>query len=161
VFELIFKDPPPSTFIEIWQPASTPQHRFIPATTELIDTGSTEIDTYFGVALRKSRGSEKTDVYGTRVLWVDAQKPDSPQSCTFPPSIIVHSGGGWHLYWALTKWETNQELIEAANRTLMEDIDGDACFNVNRFLRVPGTRNTKYEDTRVQLRQQRPVAYNI
>jgi hypothetical protein len=162
MFDIIFKDPPQGTFIEIWQPAISPPRRYIPASTEFIDTGNTEIDTYFGVALRKSRGSEKADVYGTRVLWVDVDNTEfNINQCTYPPSIIVHSGGGWHLYWALTTWCVDQEVIENANKALADDVGGDSCFNVNRFLRVPGTINTKYSGVRAQLRQQRQVAYDI
>lgn len=162
MFDIIFKDPPDNTFIEIWQPDATPQHRFFPASAQFIDTGNPEIDTYFGVALRKTKGSEKSDIYGTRALWVDVDNTEfNPNQCTFPPTIIVHSGGGWHLYWMLTKWETNQEVIENANKALAEDVSGDSCYNVNRFLRVPGTVNSKYPGAKAQLRQQRQVAYEV
>jgi hypothetical protein len=51
-------------------------------------------------------------------------------------------------------------VIEDANVVLSEDVSGDACHNVNRFLRVPGTKNLKRGVT-AQLRQQRPIIYDV
>jgi hypothetical protein len=118
-----------------------------------------DTDTYYGVALRRTQGSEKSDVYGTKVLWVDVDKKELPRA-TIPPSIIVHSGGGWHLYWILNKWHTDIPTIEEANRILAEDVEGDKCYNANRLLRVPGTTNTKY-GVKCEFRQSRNILIGI
>lgn len=123
-----------------------------------------EQDLYFSPAPRLSRGSEKGDVYGTKVLWADIDKPH-PALATLPPSAIVWSGGGFHYYWLLDEWITDPQKIEAGNRILMEDVDGDSCWNVNRVLRVPGTLNSKYPTNgtfeKCELRQKYPYVYEL
>lgn len=70
-----------------------------------------------------------------------------------PPSAIVNSGGGMHLYWFSTRaltpaeWEPYAEglKVEALRHGLRSDagIIADAA----RVLRVPGTYNAKLRDT--------------
>lgn len=163
MFNLLFKDAPPSTFVEFWQPSIGngarkfyPPIEFPPSST----TYNTTVDTYFGVALRKTQGSEKDDVYGTRALWVDIDLLDAPQA-TLPPSITLHSGGGWHYYWLLDCYCTSNTDIEAANKLLQEDVDGDHCFNCNRLLRVPGTTNTKNGKIAELRRQSTAIVYKM
>jgi len=161
VFNLLFKDAPPSTFVEFWQPSGGGRKFYSPTEFPPSSTSyDSTIDTYFGVALRKSAGSEKDNVFGTKALWVDIDLLDAPQA-TLPPSITVHSGGGWHYYWLLDKYCTSNETIEAANKLLQEDTDGDHCFNCNRLLRVPGTTNTKNGHTAELRRQNSGIVYKI
>lgn len=120
-------------------------------------------DVYFGVAARKSKGNEKADVLGTRVLWVDADDLQKPLY-TLPPSFIVMSGHGYHMYWVLNEPSYDIPSIEFSNQLLAKDIPtGDtSCWNCNRILRVPGTLNTKAEPVRVTLDKFRPdLKYNI
>ncbi len=109
---------------------------------------------FFGPAMRKSSGSEKTDVLGTKALWVDVDDPQKPLF-TLPPSAVVFSGHGWHLYWFLKEPMLDLEQVEALNKLLAQDVqNGDlGCWNCNRVLRVPGTINTKSDPTvQVQLK---------
>lgn len=101
-------------------------------------------DVYFGVAARRSRGDSKEDVLGTNSLWVDADDLQKPLA-TFPPSAIVMSGHGYHLYWFLKTPLTDIAQIEYLNQLLAKDVPtaDPACWNANRVLRVPGTVNTK------------------
>jgi hypothetical protein len=101
-------------------------------------------DVYFGPAMLKTAGGEKTDVLGTRVLWVDVDDASKPQ-CTLPPSMTVFSGHGWHLYWILTEPLLDFDKIEALNKLLAEDVPtaDRACWNGNRVLRIPSTTNLK------------------
>lgn len=110
-----------------------------------------DTDVFFAPAQRKRKGGEKTDVLGTRALWSDADYAKKPRF-TLPPSLVVHSGHGWHMYWFLHEPLTDNNEIERLNKLLMEDIDGDHCWNVNRFLRVPWTTNTKDPIARVEVR---------
>lgn len=102
------------------------------------------MDVFFGVAARRNRGNEKKDVLGTRALWVDADDLQKPLY-TLPPSIIVMSGHGYHLYWLLTEPLIDVAQIEYLNQLLAKDVPtaDQACWNANRLLRVPGTHNTK------------------
>jgi len=101
-------------------------------------------EVFFGPALRKREGNKKADILGTKAFWVDADSLDNPL-CVIPPSIVVHSGHGFHLYWLLDEPCTSVETIEKANKSLANDVTtGDiSCWNVNRILRVPGTLNLK------------------
>jgi hypothetical protein len=107
----------------------------------------TDKDVYFTPALREKSngtGAEKSDVVGSYVVWVDVDDARLPRTA-FPPSMVVNSGHGHHLYWLLDKPVQSADVIESINKVLLQDIPtGDkASWNVNRVLRVPGTTNTK------------------
>jgi hypothetical protein len=108
-------------------------------------------DVFFAPAQRKRKGAEKTDVLGTRALWSDADYSKIPHF-TLPPSLVVHSGHGWHLYWFMEEPLFDTSDIERLNKLLMEDVGGDHCWNCNRFLRIPGSTNTKDPVARVEVR---------
>lgn len=158
MFGAIFDKAPDHTYVEVTTfEGDRPRRTFVPVpdAQALIETmPHNGVDVYYGVALRSRQGSEKGDVYGTKVLWSDIDRGAIPYA-TLPPSFIVFSGGGWHYYWLLDEWCTDLTTIEDANKALMEDTDGDSCWNANRLLRVPGTTNTKY-DIPCELRQQWP-----
>lgn len=112
-------------------------------------------DVYYGPAARKQEGNLVDDCLGTRVLWVDAQQEQV--RATLPPSIIVHSGGGWHVYWLLNTFVTSAEKVSELNISVRDDLEGDAVQNINRFLRIPGTFNAKKSPLRpVEIRMLRP-----
>jgi len=135
--------------------------RYVPASTQ-VDL-PTDTDVYFGPAMRSSQGNLKENVLGTKVLWVDADDMQRPQY-TLPPTHIVFSGHGWHLYWLLKEPLLDVEEIERLNKLLAEDVPtGDkSCWNANRILRVPGTQNKKNPDypVTVELKGGFPVQYN-
>lgn len=105
------------------------------------------LDTYFTPALRKpkSSGYGKATVLGTQALWVDVDVDGSVPTPTLPPTVMVHSGHGYHLYWFLSEPVREMSTIEELNKVLIEDIpeSDKACWNVDRLMRVPGTPNTK------------------
>lgn len=137
----IFAFKPDDTYISFWV---KPDHHLYLQSLDQVPEFPTDQDVYFAPALRKQRGNAKIDVFGTRVLWVDVDDVDNKPLATLPASFIVSSGGGYHYYWYLNEYETSTQLIEAANQVLIEDVKGDnACWNVNRFLRVPNTFNTR------------------
>jgi hypothetical protein len=117
-------------------------------------------DVYFGPATRATEGNLKEDVLGTVALWVDADDPQHPQ-CTFPPSALVMSGHGWHLYWFVDEPVEDREEIERMNKLLTDDVPtGDpGSWNVNRVLRVPNTINTKEDPVRVELKSFDGIVY--
>lgn len=135
------------------------------------DTHSIELptntDVWFGPAMRKSRGTEKSDVLGTAALWVDVDDDSSIALGTLPPSMLVMSGGGWHSYYLLKEPCTDIDTIERLNKLLAQDVPhGDlGCWNANRIMRVPGTLNCKPEygePRRVRLELERPeIRYAI
>jgi len=101
-------------------------------------------DVFFGPAMRKTQGNLKSDVLGTKVLWVDVDDEKVPNS-TLPPSIKVFSGHGWHLYWILDTPLLDIDIIERLNKILEADVPTSdiGCWNCNRVLRIPETINAK------------------
>lgn len=116
----------------------------------------TNTDVFFTPALRngEGNGAGKANVVGTRVVWADVDDERLPRT-TFPPSMVVRSGHGYHLYWFLNKPLLSPDAIENINKALVHDIPtaDKASWNVNRVLRVPGTINTKKPIAEVTLEQ--------
>src|SRR3990167_4378423 len=111
--------------------------------------------------LRRSQGSTKEDVLGSRVLWVDIDRLKPPLA-VLPPTFEVFSGNGWHYYWLLEDWSYDIEQIESANKILRDSVDGDDCWNVNRLLRIPSTTNYKNGSPKLCFVQTaRPHIYTI
>jgi hypothetical protein len=122
-----------------------------------------DTDVFFGPAARATKGNKKSDVMASRALWVDADDPQYPMA-TLPPSAIVFSGHGYHLYWFLDTPVEKIQVVEAYNKILASDVPtGDpSCWNINRWLRVPGTVNTKNDDSvNVVLRNMTGVVYKL
>ncbi len=112
----------------------------------------TNRNVYFSPAMRSREGADKEDVLGTRAAWADVDHAELPDM-TFPPSIIVWSGRGWHLYWKLTRTITNVEMIEGINQIICADVpEADKCWNANRLLRLPYTYNVKDPANPIQSR---------
>lgn len=58
-----------------------------------------------------------------------------------PPSFIIDSGGGLGAFWRLDDYCENLESIEGINRQIQSYFGADACWNIDRVMRVPGTVN--------------------
>lgn len=97
------------------------------------------VDVYFSPALRHQPSPKKGVTGKACVGWVDY---DGPSYASFvPPSYVVRTQHGYHLYYLLDAWYGPDE-IEDVNKTLLAIVGGDAdkaCWNANRILRVPGT----------------------
>ena len=70
------------------------------------------------------------------------------QSFEIPPTMVIHSGGGFHCYWVLNEPVNVSKIglndLESVNRAILERIHADVgTHNINRILRVPGTFNFK------------------
>lgn len=116
------------------------------------------VNTFFGVAARKTKGGKKDDVAYSRVVWIDKDIDKDGDISTeefirklsnfrFPPSYIISSGHGIHAYWLLKEpVETPEDLtrLEELNKSLARYFSTD--FNVcdySRIMRVPSTINQK------------------
>ena len=66
-----------------------------------------------------------------------------------PASLVVFSGRGVQLIWYADKnYKASSKVIndwEGLGRAIISVVGGDAVFNVDRLLRLPGTINTKTE----------------
>jgi len=106
---------------------------------------------YFGPTLRrKPNVLGKQNFLASRVCWVDLDQPQFVKPIA-PPSAVVWSGHGFHLYWLLDDWQYDPKKIEALNEWLQSSIGGDSCHNVDRLLRIPGSINAK-DGQRVECR---------
>ena len=130
-------------------------------------------DVYYGVGLVRNglnggRG-KASDVNAITSLWADIdiangkhKRPDLPPNVDeakrilaaigVPASIIVHSGGGLHVYWKLKEPLTQEDgigkIAKQWSDTVIARARGlgyacDAVGDLSRVLRVPGTFNHK------------------
>ena len=110
------------------------------------------------------------DGHKGNVCFADASAAlDWIQGLPTPPSIIVHSGGGYHCYWPLidplqitddATRSAAKELTSRWNYYLIDlaksiGVDVDHTGDLARVLRVPGTKNRKIEG------ESREVDYHI
>lgn len=58
-----------------------------------------------------------------------------------PPSFVIDSGGGLGAFWRLEEPCANLASIEEINRQVQDFYGADACWNIDRVMRVPGTIN--------------------
>jgi len=128
---------------------------------------------YFGVATRDGQGGRKENIVNIPCVWSDVDFKDTPREIVaqklkefpFRPSIIVKSGGGIHLYWLLKEPAEKQDIaaIEDINHRIVDQLGGDhgAC-DAARILRVPGTKNRKYNPAPLcEVTQQNDFFYTI
>lgn len=115
---------------------------------------------YFGPALRNAKSNLREAVAGTIALWTDVDDTTEPDIVTtLPPSFVVHSGHGFHVYWLLEEPLTEIGQIESLNQILAVDTGGDHCWNANRILRIPGTLNMKPPQASVRLLHETGLRY--
>jgi len=67
------------------------------------------------------------------------------------PSIVIHSGGGFHCYWILSNplrvADYGITVLENINKALTQSLKGDpGTHDISRVLRIPGTFNFKKPD---------------
>jgi hypothetical protein len=120
---------------------------------------------YPGMALRgpREKGGGRANCVATNVLWAEydlkhgAEALDHLRAFGLALSIIVHSGGGFHVQILLdalldVTTEEMKDRVEAANRHLAYALGGDVTLDnigdLPRILRAPGTLNRKYTPPR-------------
>lgn len=134
-------------------------------TYQLLQEG---IDIYFGVNPRTGNGGKKENVHYLSAFHAEidygiiGHKKESPsetyegalntiQSFQPEPTIVIHSGGGFHCYWVLANpikvSDIGIDALEGINKTLSEKLGGDpGTHDISRVLRIPGTFNFKLPD---------------
>lgn len=113
-----------------------------------IDERQGEDNLYFHVnTLRPNiynKKASKDDIVSAQFIHVDIDDPDAEERITNfnpKPTAIVHSGGGFHLYWSLAEPTDDLVRIEKINQAVAELLGGDNCHNIDRIMRLPGTVN--------------------
>jgi hypothetical protein len=116
---------------------------------------------------------KKIDIKGMKALHVDidprvGEEIDSEReraerllrSFNPPPTVILDSGGGFQGFWLLDELQvTNGDEIktvelEAYNLQIEVQLQADACHNIDRIMRLPGTINIPGEKKRKKGRKE-------
>jgi hypothetical protein len=129
------------------------------AAERAITLGKTH-DVYAGVATRRGEDGTKAGVCCVPALWADVDAKDGHNresrleqlmALPHPPSILVWTGGGWHVYYLLSRPAESPEEMDRAElvmRRLAAGLGSDPVHDRSRILRVPGTFNHKYGEPR-------------
>lgn len=139
----------PSRHISLWDRPS-----LIDALHRLADTNRLGWGAYFAVGLRKPglprfrRGGDQ-DVAALPAFYVDVDSvmPETLANVRAfqpAPSVLVHSGGGFHAYWLLDEPMTDINIARRVLHGLSKALGGDG-LSPAQSLRLPGTVNTKPE----------------
>jgi hypothetical protein len=108
---------------------------------------------FWGVATRRDDSSGKEDnllEFPAAFIDIDFKQRDEAEArrelATFPfaPSLVLHSGGGLHVYWFLR--EALSDMAEARRLLLglITQFHADpSCKDPSRIMRIPGSRNLK------------------
>lgn len=103
------------------------------------------VDIFVGVLPRTKRGGSREAVAKTgRFVWADIDDPANILWKALPPSMVVYSGRGLHVYWRLRDRVSVEEIEKLNRRMDMVGMD-KGTYAYNRVLRVPGTNNNKYK----------------
>ena len=107
------------------------------------------LNIYIACGLRKA-GTERGDlesVAGWLFAWADQDDPSKPIPADVPPpSVVVNSGHGRHLYWLFREFVPLERAAEMKRLLwgLMSRLEADSrSAEVVRVLRLPGTVNQK------------------
>lgn len=145
-------------FVEIRQISSQRivTKKWIPLTDLKLPTFPDDQHIYLGVATRKSEYEKggKANISEIPAVWVDVDFKDIGREevdrriaeFPLPPSIIVNSGNGYHLYWRQGTPAKMVDIpkIEDVNRRLAFHFGGDqGSVDAAHLLRLPGTYNIK------------------
>ena len=117
-------------------------------------------EVYAGVAPRLGEVGTKSGIACLSALWGDFDAKGAHtaegrlqqiKALPYHPSIVVWSGGGYHVYWLLREPAEGPEKMDQAERVmqrLAKGLDGDPVHDRTRILRVPGTKNFKHREPR-------------
>jgi hypothetical protein len=116
-------------------------------------------DCFFAVATREKDKGTKEGILEIPALWVDIDFPKLRQpdiekrleSFPLQPNLKVRSGNGYHLYWILKEPAKKEDIpqVEDLLKSLALALGGDmGATDASRILRIPGTRNHKYDPPR-------------
>lgn len=98
------------------------------------------------------RGRKAADIVALRALFIDEDGP-SKAALKLPPSIVVRSARGSHVYWLLKRGE-EQEAFTAGQRHLARfyGTDPTVC-DLPRVMRLPGSMHQKANAVFVTLQE--------
>ena len=132
-------------------------------------------DVYAGVATRRGRIGTREGVGRMWAIWSDLDakgghtresRLEQLRALPCPPSIVVSTGGGLHIYHLLRRpAESSDEMhhAELVMKRMSIGLDSDPVYDRSRIMRVPATYNRKRGEPRpVELELFEPARrYNL
>lgn len=120
-------------------------------------TPPTDWNVYIGVFQRGKKRGRAEDCTTTNAIYLDFDGMELTEiqyridMAGIPePSLIVHSGHGYHCYWLLT--ESAGQEVQPIIKAMQERLNADPkAVDVPRILRVPDTMNLKGEPVQAEL----------
>ncbi len=112
---------------------------------------------FFGVCLRKERRGRTENVSCAPGFWCDIDFKNTPMEEAFPilksfllkPTVCNLSGFGLQSFWVAKEPISDLKCVVAINKGLVKVLKGDpGATDIARVLRVPGTKNLKYDPPR-------------
>ena len=102
-------------------------------------------------------------VKGSFVAWLDLDKVDSLPEFHTEPSLIIRTGGGFHVYWRFYEFVYNDDLASCLAHLVKLYPGADLlCRDVTRFMRYPGSLNPKYDPpAKVEIVSQNEETYEF
>jgi hypothetical protein len=120
----------------------------------LSDTNRMGWGAYFAVGLRipglsRWKRGGASEVVALPAFYTDIDNPTDAtlmklRGARLPPSVIVHSGGGYHAYWLLDEPTRDLNMARQVLQGLARTFGGDG-LSPAQSLRLPGTVNHKPE----------------
>ena len=120
-----------------------------------------------GAGLHKK--PRKSDIEEARFAHVDIDPPKDGSAFDrqhvlskldlLEPALVIDSGGGLQAFWRLADQCEDLPAIEAINLRVRTIFNADACQNIDRLMRIPGTVN--WPDKRKLARGRMPVIASI
>lgn len=98
------------------------------------------------------RGRATRNVRRVRALFVDIDRAQKPPAVHLPPSMVVSSGRGHHVYWAVTDCPLDR-FKPLQKRLALKYASDSAVSDLPRVMRVAGFDHCKAAPRRVRLLQ--------
>lgn len=119
-------------------------------------------DQYFCPIVFSEPHRKKEYALPTNTLWADLD-PVDPETCRLRPSIAWESSPGrYHALWFLTSEITAEAASSLSKRIAYADGGDRGGWDVTQVLRIPGTRNFKYDSApEVKLLWAKRLAYSV
>jgi len=103
---------------------------------------------FFSPGLRRQGTSV---VIGSNVIWADFDAVATASALPaflLPPSVIIRTGGGFHVYWRLDDFQDSATVAGLVDVVARAHGSDPKARDVTRFMRLPGSWNVKYSPPR-------------
>lgn len=122
--------------------------------SELQSANDDGINIYFGVNPRAKPAGTKDAILQCRTVWADLDRVSLADADSRwrdqlpPPTLVVKSGHGIHLYWKLdapvdVSTASSRSAFEGMLKSLYGTLGSDSTQDVSRLLRLPSFQNHK------------------